>query len=692
MKISLIFPPQWDPYMPYLALPWLGTYLEENGCEVVMHDLNIETYHLFLNEEFLKNSFTNAVEMLARLEAKNNLTEKEHSKIVFLQKMIACSEYIIKEVGLAKQVYKSKSFYDPDKLMKSYKIINEALKLATACYFPTVFSLERFAVFGYDIWASKDLAAAVQDVKINPFKKIFKEYFLDSILMERPEVVGISITGWWQVIPGLTLAALLKETKPGLFICIGGQAISRWEDFLPEAKQLFEFFDTAIVREGEVPLLELLETLKKGEELKRVPNLIYRSGEEIKVNPVGEMVDINSIPTPSFEKLPLEMYLFPGLVIPLYTARGCYWRKCAFCDHWHGYENYYVKRDMELVREDLQHIITNYKTNLIALVDEITPPERLKAFSKIVIELDININWFLAQRFEKGYTPGFCDFIHKAGCTLIVWGMESGCQRTLDNMFKGTDIGLIEKVLRNTAEAGIWNYTAVVHGFPTETQAESNETIDFVLDRCDIIKGLYSNIFNLSTWTDVNHTPERYCIDKLEDSNRDLTFFYRYTSHYGLSYSEARVVRDRLLQEFEDKQPYYELFNSLHWVYTFIYLTELGYKKVETIRLHFGKPAPFPHYWKKTVMKLREGVVFITTASGPVLWDIFNQKSFSISDAVRRIIQFGDQGKSLEEAAKNMAETYNISLHDAEKKIVDVAKNLAAKSVITFREFNRRIK
>ena len=40
MKIVLLFPPNWTPSMPHLALPTLTAFLREEGIEVIQRDLN----------------------------------------------------------------------------------------------------------------------------------------------------------------------------------------------------------------------------------------------------------------------------------------------------------------------------------------------------------------------------------------------------------------------------------------------------------------------------------------------------------------------------------------------------------------------------------------------------------------------------------------------------------------------------
>ena len=47
-KVMLIFPPEWVPTAPYLALPSLAAVLRQNGIDTVLKDINVEMYdHIF---------------------------------------------------------------------------------------------------------------------------------------------------------------------------------------------------------------------------------------------------------------------------------------------------------------------------------------------------------------------------------------------------------------------------------------------------------------------------------------------------------------------------------------------------------------------------------------------------------------------------------------------------------------------
>ena len=67
----------------------------------------------------------------------------------------------------------------------------------------------------------------------------------------------------------------------------------------------------------------------------------------------------------------------------------------------------------------------------------------------------------------------------KAGCLQISFGIESGSQRILDFIKKGTKISTIRNALRMAKEAGIMTKGYFIIGHLIETEDTIRETIDF---------------------------------------------------------------------------------------------------------------------------------------------------------------------------------------------------------------------
>src|SRR3990167_8823437 len=105
--------------------------------------------------------------------------------------------------------------------MESVHIINEALRNMSALFYPSsITSLNND--MRYSVYSSRDIFKALDDEEENIFLDLYKKHILSSILESTPDLVGISITNTSQIIPGLTLARLIKNQHKESHITVGG--------------------------------------------------------------------------------------------------------------------------------------------------------------------------------------------------------------------------------------------------------------------------------------------------------------------------------------------------------------------------------------------------------------------------------------------------------------------------------------
>ncbi|UCD10494.1 MAG: radical SAM protein, partial [Nitrospinaceae bacterium] len=129
MKTALVFPPQWFPSQPYLALPTLKGYLEARGHEVDQFDFNIESYDLFLSRAYLER----AVEKVRRRLASPAYTVDEREAHEVYRQILADEgflESILEEVEDAKSVLRDeKRFFQFAEYKRAYTTLKIAMKL-----------------------------------------------------------------------------------------------------------------------------------------------------------------------------------------------------------------------------------------------------------------------------------------------------------------------------------------------------------------------------------------------------------------------------------------------------------------------------------------------------------------------------------------------------------------------------------
>lgn len=228
MKVLLIFPPSWHPSQPYLSVPSLTAFLRQNGvADVAQRDLNIELLDVLLTKKTCGEFYQKIVEKLRQIDFAGEPPRRDvygdgHDR---RQALIEAAETIpsmLDRVETAKNTLRSDGFYDLDRYMESVHVVNEALGMMSALYYPSIVSAVNNGM-RYSVYTSQDVFKALGDEEENIFLHLYKDHVLSSILATPPDVLGISITNTSQIIPGLTLAKLVKDRNKEIHVTVGGE-------------------------------------------------------------------------------------------------------------------------------------------------------------------------------------------------------------------------------------------------------------------------------------------------------------------------------------------------------------------------------------------------------------------------------------------------------------------------------------
>jgi len=308
----------------------------------------------------------------------------------------------------------------------------------------------------------------------------------EAIMLHNPDVVGFTAVTI-SVHHAATVARLIKNIDNKVITLVGGHHISA----VPiETMKLFSEFDIGVLGEGEVTIVELLDALKNGRNLKDVKGLILREGDDFYLTGKRERLkELDSLPLPAWDLLPKisEYYCPPVHTVKklpatnLVTSRGCP-GQCVFCART-VYENkgtyFTAARVMEMIK-DLYH---NYGIREIQFRDD-----NFTVFRKRLLELCENLKearldlaWSCTGRVDT-VTPETLKAMKEAGCWQIWYGIESGSQRILDLVQKGTTIEGIREAVGWTRDAGINPCGFFIIGHPGETKESINETIAFAVN------------------------------------------------------------------------------------------------------------------------------------------------------------------------------------------------------------------
>ena len=338
---------------------------------------------------------------------------------------------------------------------------------------------------------------------------------------------------------------------------------------LAQVPSMFNLFDSAVVFDGEIPLLQLVEAIGANGDLSLIPNLIYKDGDSIRVNDRKPQEKIQDLPLPDFDGLPLGHYLSPRLVLPLMTARGCYFGKCAFCNVGYGEPEAFSQLKAEQLADQMMTLQEKYGTRYIFFSDEAITPRNLRNLPPILEKMGKPIRWGGCLRFEKVITSDMLQGMERGGGCMILFGLETASEAMIEFMVKGTELEHMSRILHESHDAGIWNHTFFFFGFPSETLEDAQETVNFLYEHKQLINSAALGTFLMERDSPAHRFPGTYKVKRvIEEADKDLAIYFDYEVEEGMDARMAELVMDRFMDTLPDKS--YPQFYA-NDVYRFLY-------------------------------------------------------------------------------------------------------------------------
>jgi len=303
------------------------------------------------------------------------------------------------------------------------------------------------------------------------------------IKRQAPDIVGISSTTMQIMMVG-ELSRRVKEELPNVTVLLGGPHVTVTAE---ETLERLPAIDIAFIGEAEKSIENFLAVFPDGD-LSAVNGLAYRrDGKFFQTAPQGLIANLDDLPFPAWDLLPDLRTNYQQSVaridrIPtasITTSRGCPY-ECIFCARnvfgrsYRGHSVEYVMRIVDFFRETAGiRSIAFEDENFVVLRD------RLEAICNEFIKRKLDLPWSCAARVDLVDADTLA-LMREAGCTSISYGIESGCQKILDNLGKGLKLEGIERGIKLTKAAGIRPRGYFIIGNPGETKETIQETMDFV--------------------------------------------------------------------------------------------------------------------------------------------------------------------------------------------------------------------
>jgi anaerobic magnesium-protoporphyrin IX monomethyl ester cyclase len=339
------------------------------------------------------------------------------------------------------------------------------------------------------------------------------------IAEQRPDVVGFTaLSPFYDDV--LKAVAITKKVLPDAKIIIGGPHATA----MPMEVIKDDFIDVVVVGESEQNIVPLLNALQNRGELKDVKGIVFKRDGQIIRTERPEPADIDSIPLPARELLPTikkyfrQIPLFPfvppvGMII---ASRGCPF-DCTFCQPMLR-EIFGKKvrfRNPQSVLREIDELVEKYKIKTILFADDnMTVNKRWLYEICDGIEAR-NYNLIISvQGKADTLTPEIAERLKRINCRYISFGVESGCQRILDNiMNKQITVAQVESAFDICRQNNILTCAALMIGSPGDNK-------ESILDTVKLLERIRPNFIDLH-YTAPTPGSKMYDMVKFDKSHKD---------------------------------------------------------------------------------------------------------------------------------------------------------------------------
>ncbi|MEZ4965882.1 MAG: radical SAM protein [Saprospiraceae bacterium] len=250
--------------------------------------------------------------------------------------------------------------------------------------------------------------------------------------------------------------------------------------------------DFVIPGEGEITLRELILALEAGaESLSNIPGLAFRGSDSdrsitVRTAPRPVATDLDALPDPAWDLVDIEAYRQVWMrhhgyfSLNMATTRGCPF-KCNWCAK-PIYGNRYHSRSPERVAAEIERLIGQYGVRHFWMADDIfgLKPQWVQRFRDVVKEKNLSFKYKIQSRVDLLLKEDTIDALVASGLQQVWVGAESGSQKILDAMDKGTTVNEIKEASALLKKKGVEVCFFLQFGYLGETKEDIDATWEMV--------------------------------------------------------------------------------------------------------------------------------------------------------------------------------------------------------------------
>jgi radical SAM superfamily enzyme YgiQ (UPF0313 family) len=316
----------------------------------------------------------------------------------------------------------------------------------------------------------------------------------------RSDIIGLScmFSSSWPY--DHRLIAKIRERFPNAAIVLGGEHATACADYILETCPAV---DVCVMGEGEETLLDLIRALRSDVPLSQVLGLAFRQdGAACRTERRKRIRDIDAIPVPDWNQIPIDNYMSRGLghgianlrSMPLMATRGCPYQ-CTFCSSPMMWTTRWVARTPAMVVDEMEFYIERYQAKNFDLYDltAIIKKDWIMAFAQEILRRGLDIEYQLPSGTRsEAIDEEVSEILYRSGCRQMNYAPESGSAATLARIKKKVKLPRLEQSLRGACQHKLKVMVNIIL-FPDDTRRDVFETFKFML-RCSWL-GLHDIAF-----------------------------------------------------------------------------------------------------------------------------------------------------------------------------------------------------
>ncbi len=280
------------------------------------------------------------------------------------------------------------------------------------------------------------------------------------------------------------MAKLGKKKGAKIIVC-SSDSTDHFQKYLDEGA------DFIMIGEGEITLKELVEALENGEtNFHQIPGIAFKESDSNYTKTLKRPIlkQLDTLPDPAWDLVEIDEYKKIWMdhhgyfSLNMATTRGCPY-KCNWCAK-PIYGNRYNTRSPQRVADELERHHINHGASHFWMADDIfgLKPGWVQEFRDIIQEKNLNIKYKIQSRVDLLLKEDNLDALAASGLEEVWVGAESGSQKILDAMDKGTKIEQIYEATRLLKKKGIRVAFFLQFGYLGETQEDIQKTINMVTE------------------------------------------------------------------------------------------------------------------------------------------------------------------------------------------------------------------